>query len=184
MLDPRDPRPSFAIRDLTPADRAALVDLDTSFETDRVYDVITTGHRLELVERALPARVVKRYPIEDVFADWATWDIGFVAVDADDRVRAFAGLEYEPWHARLVLWHLYVTPELRGQGIARHLLAHIEAHGRRLGASRVWLETTNINVPGIAAYARLGYTLCGVDTTYYDSTPESAESAVYLSKPL
>jgi ribosomal protein S18 acetylase RimI-like enzyme len=83
-----------------------------------------------------------------------------------------------------VLWHLYITPERRGEGIARRLLTRAEAHGRALGAQRLWLETSTVNVPGIAAYARLGYTLCGVDTTYYEATPEADEAAVYLSKPL
>jgi hypothetical protein len=39
-------------------------------------------------------------------------------------------------------------------------------------------------VPGIAAYARLGYTLCGADTTLYEATATDDELAVFLSRPL
>jgi RimJ/RimL family protein N-acetyltransferase len=53
-----------------------------------------------------------------------------------------------------------------------------------LGARRVWLETSNVNAPGIAAYERLGYSLCGVDVTHYESTATASESAIFMSKPL
>ncbi len=174
----------IAIREMhRVADRAGVAAIDTSFATTSIFDVVVTPRRIELVERALPEPLVKRYPIEDAFAHWASWDTGFVAEDAG-RICGFAAVEHEFWHARLVLWHLYVTPERRREGIGRALLAHVEQHGRQLGARRVWLETSNVNVPGIAAYARLGYTLCGLDTTYYEATDAEAETAVYLSKPL
>ena len=183
MSHVHDPGSSIAIRKVDRvADRSGVAALDTSFETQSVFDVVITPRRIELVERMLPVPLVKRYPIEEVFAHWASWDTGFVA--EDERICGFAAVEFEPWHARLVLWHLYVAPQRRREGIARALLARVEQHGRELGAHRVWLETSNINVPGIAAYARLGYAMCGVDTTLYEATSAAAESAIYLSKPL
>lgn len=164
------------------ADRRGVSALDTSFETRSVFDVVVTARRIELVERALAVPRIKRYPIEEVFAHWADWRTGFVA--EDDRICGFAAVGYEAWHARLVLWHLYVAPERRRTGIARALLARVEAHGRDVGARRVWLETSNLNVPGIAAYNRLGYTLCGADIAFYEATEAAEEAAIYLSKPL
>jgi ribosomal protein S18 acetylase RimI-like enzyme len=82
------------------------------------------------------------------------------------------------------LWHLYVHRARRRSGIGRALLARAEDHGRALGARRVWLETSSVNVPGIAAYERLGYALCGADTTVYDTLPYADEAAVYLAKSL
>lgn len=164
-------------------DQAGVEAIDTAFETDRVYDVRVSPSRIELVERALEVPLTKRYPIADAFAFWASWDAAFVAEDGG-RVVGFAAVEYAAWHRRLVLWHCYVTRERRGEGLGRALLARVEAHGRSLGARRVWLETSNVNVPGIAAYAKLGYTLCGADVTLYESTNTESESAIYLSKPL
>jgi len=164
------------------ADRAGVEAIDTAFETASVFDVIVTPRRIELVERTLATPLRKRYPIDDAFAHWASWDRGFVAIDTE--IVGFAAVGYEFWHARLVLWHLYVAPAWRRQGVGRALLDRVEQHGRMRGARRVWLETSNVNVPGIAAYARLGYTLCGADTTHYESTPAAAETAIYLSKPL
>jgi len=164
-------------------DRAAVSAIDTSFETHTVFDVVVGARSLALVERALPTALTKRYSMAEAFAAWSTWDAGLVA-EVDGEVCGFAAVEYEAWHARLVLWHLYVARARRREGIARRLLAEVEADGRRRGARTVWLETTSVNVPGIAAYERLGYSLCGADVTVYDTLPYADEAAIYLSKAL
>jgi ribosomal protein S18 acetylase RimI-like enzyme len=162
-------------------DRDGVEAIDTAFETETVFDLVITPRRLELVERRLEVPLVKRYSIAEVFAPWARWEVGWVADDGG--VRGFAAAAYEPWHARLVLWFLYVAPAWRRRGVGRALLERVEAHGREAGATHVWLETSNVNVPGVAAYARLGYTLCGADALYYgDYMP--GETAIYLAKRL
>jgi ribosomal protein S18 acetylase RimI-like enzyme len=162
-------------------DRDGIEAIDTSFETTTVFDVTVTPRQIELVERALDRPLVKRYPMADVFSHWATWDTAYVAVEGDAIV-GFAAVEFEAWHRRLVLWHLYVAPERRRQGIGRALLEQVEQHGRRRKAHRVWLETTNVNVPGVRAYERLGYSLCGCDVTLYDDMPYAHETALFLAK--
>jgi len=177
-------RRAMPIREMNRSkDRRGVEALDTSFETSKVYEVVTGPQRLELALRDLPVPIVKRYPIADAFAPWCSWDTAWVAEEAGTIV-GFAAVEYEAWHARLVLWHVYVTRSHRRTGVGRALLAQVEVHGRERGAQRVWLETTNVNVPGIAAYARLGYTLCGLDVTEYDTLPYADETAVYLAKGL
>ena len=163
------------------ADRHGVAAIDTAFETRSVFDVVATSRRLELIERALPQPLVKRYAIGEVFAAWASWQVGWVA--DDDGIRGFATAQYEPWHARLVLWFLYIQPGWRRRGVGRALLERVEAYGRQVGASHVWLETSNVNVPGVAAYERLGYALCGADTHYYGAYMPG-ETALYLAKPL
>jgi ribosomal protein S18 acetylase RimI-like enzyme len=134
-----------------------------------------------LVERPVAQPVSKRYSIGEVFARWARWEAGWVA--DDDGICGFATVEHEPWHDRLVLWFLYISPPWRRRGIGRALLERVEAYGRGVGATHVWLETSNVNVPGVAAYERLGYNLCGADRYYYGSYMPG-ESAIYLAKPL
>lgn len=165
------------------ADQAGVEALETAFETTTIFDVIVGARRIELVERHLDVPLVKRYPIADAFAFWASWETAWIAEDGGVIV-GFAAVEYEAWHARLVLWHFYVAPARRRAGIARALVDRAEAHGRTLGATHVWLETSNVNVPGIAAYGRLGYTLCGVDRLFYEATPVAHECAVFLAKRL
>src|SRR5665647_316951 len=103
---------ALVIREMDPtSDRRGVAAIDTSFETSVIFDVQIAPRRIELVERPLATPRVKRYPIEDAFAAWSTWDTAFVADDAG--ICGFAAVEYEAWHARLVLWHLYVRPERR-----------------------------------------------------------------------
>ena len=147
------------------ADRRGVEAVDTAFQTSSVFDLVTTPRAIELVERRLATPLVKRYSIDEVFARWARWEVGWVADDG--QIRGFATVEYEPWHARLVLWFLYISPAYRRRGVGRALLERVEAYGRQAGATHVWLETSNVNVPGVAAYDRLGYTLCGADRLYY-----------------
>lgn len=178
----------FTIRELNRTrDRPGVEAIDTAFDTDVVFDVVTSARRIELVERRLAKPLTKRYSIGEVFAAWARWDRGWVAEAAASTgnavIRGFATAEYEAWHARLVLWFLYVAPECRRRGVGRALLAEVEAYGRSVGATHVWLETSNVNVPGVAAYERLGYSMCGADRLFYgDYMP--GEAALYLAKSL
>lgn len=174
---------AFTVRDLDrKRDRKGVEAIDTTFETTSVFDLVASPRTLELVEKPVPA-LRKAYSIGEVFAAWARWDRGWVAVDATTTVRGFACVQHEPWHARLILWFLYIAPEWRRRGVGRALLAAAEAHGRELGCSHVWLETSNVNVPGVSAYNRLGYALCGADTLYYgDYMP--GETAIYMAKML
>lgn len=163
-------------------DRAAVEAIDTSFETDVIFDVVTRERGIALEERPLPQPITKRYSIDEVFASWASWQRGWVA-EVDGVIRGFATVEYVPWHQRLVLWFLYIEPAARRRGVGRALLAEVEQHGRQAGASQVWLETSNVNVPGVRAYERLGYALCGVDSLYYGAYMPG-ESAIYLAKSI
>lgn len=162
-------------------DRRAVEAIDTGFETATIFELAATPRALELVETPLPAPIVKRYSIDEVFAHWARWTHGWVADDGG--VRGFATAEHEPWHGRLVLWFLYIAPEWRRRGVGRALLERVEAHGRSVGASHVWLETSNVNVPGVAAYNQLGYQLCGADRLYYERYMPG-ETAIYFAKEL
>ena len=179
---------SVSIRDLNRTrDRRGVEAIDTAFDTDVVFDLVIAGHSIELVERRLDGPLTKRYSIGEVFAPWARWDRGWVAEDSTSAgprsIVGFATAEYEAWHARLVLWFLYIAPAWRRRGVGRALLREVESHGRSVGATHVWLETSNVNVPGVAAYERLGYSLCGADRLYYgDYMP--GETALYLAKML
>ena len=163
-------------------DRAAVEAIDTGFETDTIFELVVGRRGIALEERTLAQPITKRYSIAEVFQPWASWRQGWVA-EVDGAVRGFAAVGHEPWHERLVLWFLYVAPEYRRRGLGRALLTEVEQHGRAVGASHVWLETSNVNVPGVRAYERLGYVLCGADALYYGSYMPG-ESALYLAKAL
>ena len=56
------------------------------------------------------------------------------------------------------LKRMYVEPERRGEGIGRALVDALEAEARRLGATRVVLETGIRQTAALALYARCGFT--------------------------
>jgi ribosomal protein S18 acetylase RimI-like enzyme len=173
---------SAIIRELDRAkDRHGVEAIDTSFETASVFEVVTSDFSIELIERPLATPRTKTYSISEVFAPWARWDTGWVADDGE--IRGFATATFEAWHERLVLWFLYIAPAWRRRSIGRSLLERVEAHGRTVRASHVWLETSSVNVPGVTAYRRLGYSLCGADRLFYGSYMPG-ETAIYMAKVL
>jgi GNAT superfamily N-acetyltransferase len=53
---------------------------------------------------------------------------------------------------------MWVHSALRGGGVGRRLLQHLEDHAVRLGRSRVVLDTNATLLEAIAMYQRAGYT--------------------------
>ena len=51
---------------------------------------------------------------------------------------------------------MYVEPEVRGQGVAKQILDHLEAGAEALGARRLVLETGSYQTEAIGLYRRAG----------------------------
>ena len=54
---------------------------------------------------------------------------------------------------------MYVEPEMRGQGVAKGILSHLEGAARELGARRAVLETGIYQDEAIGLYRRAGYSV-------------------------
>jgi GNAT superfamily N-acetyltransferase len=52
---------------------------------------------------------------------------------------------------------MYVEPDVRGQGVAKGILEHLEDVGRELGVSRLVLETGIYQAEAIGLYRRTGF---------------------------
>jgi GNAT superfamily N-acetyltransferase len=52
---------------------------------------------------------------------------------------------------------MYVAPEARGRGVGRQVLRELEAEARRLGATRLVLETGPRQPEALALYSRAGF---------------------------
>jgi ribosomal protein S18 acetylase RimI-like enzyme len=166
-----------------PEDAAAIAALDTSFTTTQVYDVAVVDEEIRLTLRGLAAPLTKRFPLDDLESADRPYDQAWVAVE-NGRIIGFAATAYASWNRRLILWHLYVDPSVRRRGIAGALLNAVDAHAVARGARNVWLETSSLNAPGVAAYRALGFSLSGVDLTLYDGTPAQGEVALFFSRPV
>lgn len=64
------------------------------------------------------------------------------------------------------LKRMFVRPACRGQGIARELLAFLEAHARSRGCRQFVLETGIHQPEALGLYARSGYERCGPFGSY------------------
>lgn len=177
----------LAYRVAGPADQSALAALDDSFTTEHVYEVAAgdVGFGLRLV--AVDPPLVKVFPVEEdgPGEDGAEADVHeIMAVDADGTPVGFVAVGVEEWNRRLVVHQVTVAPAHRGRGIGGELMRRALAHGRERGARTAWLEVTSVNVPAVRAYRRMGFRLCGLDTTLYTGTESEGETALFMARSL
>src|SRR4029450_12232536 len=163
-------------------DAALIRSLDTSFETGAILDVQADGRGFRLVEKTIEPPLSKAFDLGRLDAAHE-WERVWLALDGDQAVGVIA-TQYELWNRRVAIWHLYVNTSHRRRGIGRWLLETALAAARNAGARTAWLETTNLNLPGVQAYERLGFQLCGLDTSLYDATASEGEVALFLCRSL
>lgn len=171
----------LVIREIDLAKNAsALRDFDTSFTSELVYFVVSGEDSLQLQLATAPSPIQKRFPLD---LNELNWDQGFAA-EEDGKLCGFLATRYEPWNRRLVIVHFYVDRDRRRWGIGRRLMEQAIEVGHLVGARTAWVETSNYNYPGILAYQRLGFSLCGFDLTLYQGTPCEGEFAIYLARAI
>lgn len=81
---------------------------------------------------------------------------------------------------------MFVIPEGRGKGLARRLLAALEADARAAGRTRMVLETGDQQPEAIALYTSSGYTVCpkfGHYRTYDNSICMAKALAARTGRP-
>ncbi len=167
-----------------PDDRASLLALDRSFTTDRIYRIAHTAHSFTLEEVPIQPPLRKEFPLADDLGEDRRWEHGFVAEHAGTVV-GFAAIAHRCWNRRTELWHLYVAPRLRGQGVGRALIEAVVVAAQEAGMRCLWLETSNLAYPAIQFYRRVGFELCGLDVSLYDPASGAAgETALYFARPV
>ncbi|SNT49873.1 Acetyltransferase (GNAT) family protein [Streptosporangium subroseum] len=176
------PEQHIVYRQAGPQDQEQIGAIDDSFTTDTVYEVAVGDERFALRAIVVDPPLVKTFPADE--SDGVSDDLHVeVAVD-DGKICGFVVVGVEEWHHRLVIHQITVAPKHRGRGVGSMLMRRACAYGRRLGARTAWLETSNVNVPAVRAYRRMGFVLCGLDTTFYRGTASEGETALFMSKAL
>jgi len=93
--------------------------------------------------------------------------------------------EAQPWNRVLNVWELHVHPKQRGAGIGRRLVDELAVLARTAGLRALAVETQNTNVAAIHFYRSCGFTLEGIDLSYYTNTDlEDGEIAIFLKRKL
>jgi ribosomal protein S18 acetylase RimI-like enzyme len=166
-----------------PADQHAVLQIDTSFTTDRVYRIQATPDSFTLLEEVI-APFHKSFSLEGELDDDRLWEHGIVAENRGAIV-GFAAVRTEHWNRRAAIWHLYVAPGQRGTGLGRRLIDAVEDYARSNQARCLWLETSTVNYPAIQFYRHMGFSLCGLDQTLYAPDSDAAgETALYFTRPI
>jgi ribosomal protein S18 acetylase RimI-like enzyme len=165
-------------------DRAQLSQLDTSFTTNRIYQVHHAGLSFSLREAVVDPPIRKDYGLGQDLDELN--EIPFVVVAEENAsITGLAAVKFEVWNRRAVIWHLYVAPDCRSRGIGAALMQACLEYAKSNKARCLWLETQNINYPVIQFYQKMGFAFCGLDTTLYD--PErvnSNEFALFFARQL
>jgi len=95
-------------------------------------------------------------PLEDFAAGLSAMPVW--AVVGGGRAIAVAGWSDDAADpARVWLDSVYVSPPVRGRGLARRVISAAEADARAAGKREIWLEVRETNAAARALYARLGY---------------------------
>lgn len=167
-----------------PEDASALCQLDTAFTTKRVYRVQATGLSFALELETITPPITKSFDLSSEVGEDRLWKFGVVA-ETHDTLVGFAAARHERWNNRTALWHLYVTPNHRGIGLGKLLLAQVENYARQQNSRGLWLETSNVNYAAIQFYRHQGFVWCGLDESLYAPESEGAgETALYFFKNL
>lgn len=149
--------------------------MQVTFETPDQPDVHALIAELDAYLYAL-------YPAENVYAlDMASLlrpNVVFaVARDAAGSAVGCAAVVVTPAYGEIK--RMYVRPAARGRGVARRLIASLEARAVALGCSVCMLETGPTMPEALALYERMGYRYRGAFGEY----PEDPLS-VFMQKEL
>ncbi|MCA1189054.1 MULTISPECIES: GNAT family N-acetyltransferase [unclassified Saccharopolyspora] len=186
MIEQQNDSPSTRItfRRAGNGDEAAVRAIDGSFTTNTIFEVSGDEDGFRLREIPVSPPINKVFPADAEEDDEDDDPVRFVCVDSAGAVCGFIDLEHESWNGRMTISDVEISPEQRGRGIGRVLVNLAIGHARELRARTLWLEVTNINAPAINAYRRLGFTLCGLDTSLYRGTASEGETALFMSRDL
>ncbi|MCK0716334.1 ribosomal protein S18-alanine N-acetyltransferase [Chromohalobacter sarecensis] len=145
---------------------------------------LTPAHldALEALEAAGQVHPWKRATLARALADdtldvWGAW--------RDATLLGHAVLAWLPFEAELQA--ITVAPQVRRQGVAGILLAHLVTRARQRGAERLLLEVRESNAPALALYRRYGFDEDGRRRGYYSPAEARGgvrEAAILMSRPL
>jgi len=137
------PTPAARIRPATPQDAGAILDLLDGLNAH------VGAERGKMSRRTL---------INDAFCDEPK--VRFLVADRDGMIAGYAAWcdAYETEHAMsgLYMIDLFVTPEHRGAGLARRLVAALSAEARRSGHGFLWWAAAPDNEEAAGFYKSLG----------------------------
>jgi ribosomal protein S18 acetylase RimI-like enzyme len=161
------------IRNTVSTDLPRLSVLDHSLETDYVWqldlhrepgqvDALLREVRLPRTVRLEHSRPAKELP--------DTWHIRPM-FSAMNGMEAVAYIRFTDEFVPHAVWitDVVVGRPMRRQGLARKLIAAVEAWGIQRNLRRVIIESQSKNAPAIRMVHKLGFEFCGYNDQYYST---------------
>ncbi|HIC89075.1 MAG TPA: GNAT family N-acetyltransferase [Anaerolineae bacterium] len=153
-------------------DLSACLQLDTSFETDHVWQIEQREEdgviSLHIRPVRLPRTMRARYPNpgEGLLARWQRGDCVLVA-DLEGELLGY--VEMSPNPDQLLGWvhHLTVAKAYRRHGIGTALLEAATQWAQTRNLTRLVVPVQSKNYPAIRFCLKNGFTFCGLNDRYY-----------------
>lgn len=111
---------------------------------------------------ALDAHLASRYSPEQMFgphlkADMVAPGIGTFVIARAQGLAVGCGALRRRDESTVEVKRMYVEPDMRGRGVAREILEHLQTTARSMGAQRLVLETGIYQDEAITLYRSVGF---------------------------
>ncbi len=177
----------IAICPITDFDLAHFVNLAGGYTTAERYRVelgeedALTEFRLVLEPLPEPQRFQFPYHDDELahYAALAAGEFALGAFDGESWVGVAVG-ERRDWNNTLWLHEFHIAAGHQRRGIGRRLMDALAERARAAGLRAIMLETQNTNVPAIRFYRRAGFTLDGINVSYYTNDDLQPDRTVAL----
>ncbi|MAU10807.1 MAG: hypothetical protein CL607_13365 [Anaerolineaceae bacterium] len=177
--------PSFLIREGMPMDIAPCLQLDHSYETERVWQMslqpnpsdITVKFRTERLPRAIDIT----YPVMEAHLQNALkTDYGFLIAESKDApsIIGYAVIHLEHSFSNAVIKHVVVDTPYRRSGVGRRLLTIAQRWALEHDIRQLFIETQTQNYPSIQFCQSCGFTFCG----FNDQVFPNNDIGIYFGK--
>jgi ribosomal protein S18 acetylase RimI-like enzyme len=175
------------LREESSADLREHAAIPSVFESRTLFDVRSTPHGFELVERALHKPLRKNY---DHFENPLSWSRELSAtpsilIAAFSRGRRVGGIivavatpglvTWANGPGTAILWDLRVAPTHRRQSVATSLLAAAQAWATQRGCRELDVETQNTNPAACKFYMRNSFVLQQARHGVYPEFPQDVQ---------
>ncbi len=134
--------PTLTLRPFTPADQAVA----------RALILAGLGERFGFIDET------RNPDVDDIAAQYLAGGHLFLVAEMAGEVVGAGALLFEADGATCQLVRVSTRRDLRGQGIARQIVAALLAEARPRGRPRIWVETNEEWHDAIALYQRMGFT--------------------------
>ena len=164
-----------------PDDRQAILALDTSFTTERVYRIVATASGFDMRSETVTPPLHRVFDLTPDVDEFPTFDYVLIA-EVDSQVAGVAALSHDTIDRRAIVRHLYVDRAHRRQGIGEALMEAMITRAWDWKVRCLWLETQDVNYDAIRFYRRAGFQWCGLDRSLdeHDGSPTDETAVFYM----